>query len=227
MAKGNCFKVAIGSLALSMAIAYPIVLSEEKEVFRNELVSLEDTTEESQRETTVNFFNLITVTENELVEPECEQVEIEEETEEEKVEEEVRVYTSVPLDFETQIAISKNCNKYGVDEALVFAIMYVESSFNSDALGDNGKSIGLMQIQKRWHEDRMERLGVRSLFDPVGNALVGTDYLAEILDKYPDLHLALMVYNQGEPSAQQSWMSGCWNSQYSCKVISYYNELNE
>lgn len=54
-----------------------------------------------------------------------------------------------------------------------------------------------MQIQKKWHWDRMERLGVTDLMGPSGNFRVGCDFLAELYAKYNDWNLALTVYNRG------------------------------
>lgn len=64
-------------------------------------------------------------------------------------------------------------------------------------IGDNGTSTGYMQIQKKWHWDRMERLGVTDLMEPSGNFRVGCDFLAELYAKYNDWNLALTVYNRG------------------------------
>lgn len=64
-------------------------------------------------------------------------------------------------------------------------------------IGDDGASTGYMQIQKKWHWDRMERLGVTDLMGPSGNFRVGCDFLAELYAKYNDWNLALTVYNRG------------------------------
>ena len=42
----------------------------------------------------------------------------------------------------------------------------------------------MSQIQKKWHWDRMERLGVTDLMGPSGNFRVGCDFLAELYAKY-------------------------------------------
>ena len=54
-----------------------------------------------------------------------------------------------------------------------------------------------MQIQQKWHWDRMERLGVTDLLEPSGNFRVGCDFLAELYAKYNDWNVALTVYNMG------------------------------
>ena len=108
------------------------------------------------------------------------------------------VYYDVPLTQELQEHIFAECEKYGIDPAIVIAMCYRESSYNASAVGDNGRSFGLMQIQQRYHEERMERLGVTDLLDPMQNVTVGIDFLAELLDRYNgDVAKALVAYNRG------------------------------
>ena len=108
------------------------------------------------------------------------------------------VYYDVPLTKELQEHIFSECEKHGIDPAIVIAMCYRESSYNASAVGDEGRSFGLMQIQKRYHEERMERLGVTDLLDPMQNVTVGIDFLAELLDRYNgDVAKALVAYNRG------------------------------
>lgn len=85
--------------------------------------------------------------------------------------------------------------EYGICPEFIQAIIERESSGDKDA--NNGCCIGLMQIYQKYHEDRMERLGVSDLYDPYSNILVGADYLAELFEEYEDPYLVLMVYNMG------------------------------
>ena len=104
----------------------------------------------------------------------------------------------VPLGEQLQLYIIAECEKRGIDPAVVVAIIQRESRYTANAIGDNGNSIGLCQIQPRWHSDRMERLGVTDLLDPVSNVRVAIDYLDELLDRYDvDYAKALVAYNQG------------------------------
>lgn len=107
------------------------------------------------------------------------------------------VYYDVPLTRELQDHIFAECEKHGIDPAIVIAMCYRESSYDADAVGDNGRSFGLMQIQRRYHEERMKRLGVTDLLDPMQNVTVGIDFLAELLEKYGDVEKALTAYNRG------------------------------
>lgn len=95
--------------------------------------------------------------------------------------------------------------QYGICSELLQAMIERESTGNPFA--ENGGCIGLLQISKRWHLDRMERLGVDDLFDPYSNILVGSDYIMELADRYGDVALVLSVYH-GESRAFENYENG-------------------
>lgn len=104
----------------------------------------------------------------------------------------------VPLATDLQMHIISEAESYGIDPAIVFAIAYRESTFNASIIGDNGSSLGLMQVQPYWHSERMERLGCTDLLDPFQNVTVAIDYLSEMLSWYGgDMAKALTAYNRG------------------------------
>ena len=119
----------------------------------------------------------------------------------------------VPLDVETQAFLRAACDESGVPYELALAVIRKESTFQN-IIGDSGDSVGYMQIQPRWHKERMERLGATDLRDPFSNFRVGCDYLAELLERYP-LEDALTAYNSGSPG----------NSDYAKDVISYMEDF--
>ena len=123
-------------------------------------------------------------------------------------------YYPVPLDHDLQAHIIRTCDEYGVDSAVVVAMIERESGFDANAIGDNGDSIGLMQIQPKWHQDRMDKHGVTDLLNPYQNVSVGIDYMAELLDRYP-LESALTAYNSGSPG----------ESEYAKGIVAYMEEL--
>lgn len=100
-------------------------------------------------------------------------------------------------ELETNNHIDKMAKRYGLDSRIIKALIEEESGWLSSAEGDNGKSVGLMQIQERWHKERMKRLGVTDLYDPEENITVGCDILSELLKKYGNYKDALSVYNSG------------------------------
>lgn len=103
-------------------------------------------------------------------------------------------------DLPTQIA-----EQYGLDPDIVNAIIKIESNGNPQAVGDDGESIGLMQIQPKWHKARIDRLGITDLKDPKQNLTVGCDILAELLDTYGNYNMALAAYNTGSPYRGQEY----------------------
>ncbi|HEY2384505.1 MAG TPA: lytic transglycosylase domain-containing protein [Terriglobia bacterium] len=87
--------------------------------------------------------------------------------------------------------ISKN---YGVDPALVRAVIKTESNFNRWAVSNKG-ALGLMQLIP----ETGRRYGVRDFFDPAQNVDGGVHYLSFLLDKFNgNLDLSLAAYNAGE-----------------------------
>lgn len=141
------------------------------------------------------------------------------------VTEQVPLY-DVPLSVDLQEHIKWLCDDYGVDMPLVLAIIGQESNYRPDAVGDNGNSLGLMQIQPRWHQGRMDDLGVTDLLDSYQNVTVGIDLLAELVGKNKGTEWALMAYNGGHDHADYMKNTG-QISEYAETVIKLYEELKE
>ncbi len=110
---------------------------------------------------------------------------------------EQRPLYDVPLSAEVQRYIFNVSDYYGIEPALIIAIIEKESSYDETAIGDGGESYGLMQIQPRWHTARMDRLGVEDLLNPYQNITVGVDILAGHIATYGDIGAALTAYNRG------------------------------
>lgn len=103
----------------------------------------------------------------------------------------------IPLSQEYQEWLIDYCYSKDISPYLIMAIMEQESALNPNAMGDNGQSYGLMQIQAKWHQKRMKKLGVTDLLDPYQNAMVGVDYLLELFNENQDVYWVLMAYNGG------------------------------
>lgn len=99
--------------------------------------------------------------------------------------------------------IEETAESYGISPKIVKAIIKVESGGNANAVGDNGNSLGLMQIQLRYHAQRLKE--GESLLDPKVNVRVGCEILSEIMDKYGTLDEALTVYNAGHDTGDRSY----------------------
>ena len=110
-----------------------------------------------------------------------------------------------------------------IDPFLIFAIAERESGLNPNEVGDNGASIGLMQIQPRWSRERMKRLGVDDLREPRGCVKVAIDILLEYKEKDSDLYFVLMAYNGGMAYAKRNINTP---SDYALKVSERAVELS-
>ena len=95
--------------------------------------------------------------------------------------------------------------RYGVDGALVKAVVWRESWFDPAARGKAGE-IGLMQIRepaaREWAEtERIAGFQHEHILDPGSNTLAGAWYLAKLLRRYPHtddpVPYALADYNAG------------------------------
>ena len=136
-----------------------------------------------------------------------------------------RQYFDIPLSEYVQDVIFDECEKYDISPALVIAMIYQESRFDDTAIGDNGRSYGLMQIQKRYHKDRMVKLGCTDLLDPTQNIKVGIDLLAELKAQNDNIFWVLMAYNGGISYANKQ-IKNSNISNYARDIIIKSHELN-
>ncbi len=150
-------------------------------------------------------------------------------TEASSVEVTTNKYAEMPLSEALRNHVFGLCADYEIEPEIIFAIIEKESGYNARAIGDNGKSAGLMQIQERYHYDRIERLGVTDLFDPFENVQVGIDYLAALVkENGGNLEMALIAYNAGQSGAETNYFSkGIYSNAYSQRVLEIAQILRE
>ena len=101
-----------------------------------------------------------------------------------------------PLPLDKQVLLYGACLEMGVDYKLALAVIEQETGYGN-LVGDDGESAGYMQVQEKWHRERMALLGVDDLMDPEGNFRVGCHFLRECIDKY-GLEKGLGYYNSGK-----------------------------
>ena len=133
------------------------------------------------------------------------------------------VREDIPLDAEEQRLLWQACEETGITYELALAVIWKETNFRN-VKGDGGDSYGYMQVQPRWHSERMDRYGVTDLMDPYGNFLVGCDYLAELAAKDRGIEWVLHGYNGG-PSYANDMAKAGKTSQYVKDVLNYMNIL--
>lgn len=126
------------------------------------------------------------------------------------------------------LQIHQAAAEYGMDPALIKAVVWRESRFNPQARGSAGE-IGLMQLREIAAREWAEANGVRGfqnehLLNPHTNLLAGTWYLKKWRDRspHPDdpLPFALAAYNAG-PTKAREWAQEVNGSEAFIEKIGY------
>lgn len=106
----------------------------------------------------------------------------------------------VPLNLTDFAAeVERACASYGVDVALVRAVIHAESWFNSRAMSHKGAQ-GLMQLMPA----TQSRYGVSNPFDSWQNISAGVRHLSGLLKVFRgDERLAAAAYNAGENAVRR------------------------
>ncbi|NKZ38092.1 lytic transglycosylase domain-containing protein [Oleiagrimonas citrea] len=109
-------------------------------------------------------------------------------------------WSRVPLRLSVYAsAIRLAASRYGVDPALLRAIIHAESAFNPRAVSAKGAQ-GLMQLMPATASD----MGVHDAFDATQNIEGGARYLAQLLKTFNgDDRLAAAAYNAGPDAVQK------------------------
>jgi soluble lytic murein transglycosylase len=105
-----------------------------------------------------------------------------------------------PLRYEA--IVRGHAANYGLDPALLAAVIYAESKFDADARSEAG-AIGLMQLLPDTAKGIATRTGgdrfvVSDLLVPELNVRYGSWYLRHLLDRYGDERTALAAYHAGQ-----------------------------
>ncbi|MGY6268447.1 lytic transglycosylase domain-containing protein [Achromobacter denitrificans] len=100
--------------------------------------------------------------------------------------------------------IARAAKDSGVDQALLTAVIAIESGFRSDARSPKG-ALGLMQLMPATAAPLLAVDDVESaLVDPATNVSAGSRHLRRLIDQYPGrLDLALAAYNAGEGAVRR------------------------
>lgn len=86
--------------------------------------------------------------------------------------------------------------EYDIHPAFILAVIETESTYYWEA--QNGEHYGLMQINPKWQQARMEEMKIEDLSaNPYDNIRVGVDFISELLEKYDSPYDVLNVYNSG------------------------------
>ena len=103
-----------------------------------------------------------------------------------------------PLPAKPHAALIRHAaDRHGLADALLHALIEVESSYRADAESPLGAK-GLMQLMP----DILARYGVRDPFDPASNIDAGARYLRGLLDEF-GIRGGLAAYNAGAGSVRK------------------------
>jgi soluble lytic murein transglycosylase len=110
-----------------------------------------------------------------------------------------------PLAYE-QI-VRGHARHYGLDPALLAAVIYQESKFRPNVRSSSG-AVGLMQLLPATAKGIAVHTGgtrfrTDDLYDPEINVRYGAWYLRHLLDRYGDEETALAAYNAGQKNVDR------------------------
>ena len=95
--------------------------------------------------------------------------------------------------------IKHSADEYGVNFALVKAIMHAESSFDPNATSNKG-AIGLMQVLPA----TAKFYGAHDIYDPGENIRVAVQHLRYLFEAFDnDYYLVIAAYNAGEDAVKK------------------------
>lgn len=113
-----------------------------------------------------------------------------------------------PIKYKKNIILA--CEKYNLDESLVFSLINAESHFNSNKMSQKG-AIGLMQIMPSTAtfiamELEYETFDANILFNAEINIEFGTFYINYLNTKFENYDVVICAYNAGETIVRE-WLN--------------------
>lgn len=98
-------------------------------------------------------------------------------------------------------------------EKLLLSIMWVESNYNPEAIGDNGKSFGLFQVKNIFYNHHKE-LTNDNFDEYISDEFIQIEFYLKILNKYKHLTVYEFAKKVQKPKYPDNW---------SDKVVLKYN----
>jgi soluble lytic murein transglycosylase-like protein len=119
--------------------------------------------------------------------------------------------------------IEQAAEQYRIPAALIRAVIKQESNFNTEAVSHKG-AMGLMQLMP----ETADLLGVSDPFEPSENIFGGTEYLADMINRYDgNLNKALAAYNAGPDRVQENIPKIRETVNFVESVLHYYESFSK
>ncbi len=109
-----------------------------------------------------------------------------------------RTQPKVVTDESLRSIVQRYASIYGLEEALIYAVIRAESNFDPNATSPAGAR-GLMQLMP----GTAAEMGVTDIFDPTQNVAGGAQYLSKMFGLFKDKQLALAAYNAGPENVKR------------------------
>jgi len=106
----------------------------------------------------------------------------------------------IPLSDSDQLLIREISNQFGIDYELLLAIIKTESEFKPNDVGDNGNSLGILQVQPQWWTSNFNAYECKDWFDIRDNVTVGCSILQYLYQHYGETIKVLNAYNSNKPN---------------------------
>ena len=91
----------------------------------------------------------------------------------------------------------------GCPESILRGIAFAESTYNPDAIGDDGVSIGLCQINETFHEERARLYGEYNPWCPLDSLLIAGRLYMDNLKVLKSQRLAITAHKMGVTGAKR------------------------
>ena len=139
-----------------------------------------------------------------------------------EVMQEINVYKpieEIPLDADLQEYMQGLCEENNLSFAFALMIMESESGYDPAAVGDEGRSVGLFQINQVNWERMAEEYGYDA-HDVKGNIGSGVAILTELFEKYDDPYRVILCYKCGESRGNDLFEQGVYKTvQFDCSEL--------
>ena len=91
----------------------------------------------------------------------------------------------------------------GCPESILRGIAFAESTYNPDAIGDDGVSIGLCQINETFHAERARLYGEYNPWCPLDSLLIAGRLYSDNLKVLKSQRLAITAHKMGVTGAKR------------------------